>query len=191
LEELIVLLAPEEPMKNLSIAQIGTPILRETAQPVVFPLTPDVQKLIEDLIWTARDSNGVGIAAPQVAESLRLMIVASRPTPRYPYAPTMEPTAMLNPQIVDRSQEEARDWEGCLSVPGVRGLVQRATWIEVEYWDRAGNLQRVRLEGFVARIFQHEYDHLEGILFVDRVAPADLISEEAYQRIAFDPLPSA
>jgi peptide deformylase len=178
-------------MKNLSIAQIGSPILRETAQPVDFPLTPAVQQLIDDLIWTARDSNGVGIAAPQVAESLRLMIVASRPTPRYPHAPTMEPTALLNPQIVDRSTTEARDWEGCLSVPGVRGLVQRATWIEVEYWDCAGNLQRVRLEGFVARIFQHEYDHLEGILFVDRVDPADLISEEAYQRIAFDPLPMA
>jgi peptide deformylase len=96
---------------------------------------------------------------------------------------------MINPQIIDRSSTEVLGWEGCLSVPGQRGLVARAQWIEVEYMDRSGLLHRQRLTDFVARIFQHEYDHLEGILFIDRIAnPANLISEEEYQKIQFDPI---
>jgi peptide deformylase len=154
------------------------------------PLTPAIQQLIDDLMETADVANGVGIAAPQVAQSWRLFILASRPSPRYPHAPTMEPTAIINPQIVDRSAETVLGWEGCLSVPGWRGPVERACWVDVEYFDRFGQPQHTRLTDFVARIFQHEYDHLEGILFVDRVRPADLISEEEYQKIMFEPLPN-
>jgi peptide deformylase len=175
----------------LDIAQVGAPILRATAASVAFPLTPALQNSIADLLATARAANGVGIAAPQVYCSLRLLVVASRPTPRYPLAPTMEPIAMLNPRIIDRGGQEQKDWEGCLSVPGVRGLVSRSAWVEVAYQDEAGQGQRLRLEGFVARIFQHEYDHLEGILFIDHVAPGDMISEEEYQKIAFAPLASS
>jgi peptide deformylase len=172
----------------LTIATIGADILRQQAQPIVeFPLSATVQALIDGLIHTAQVANGVGIAAPQVANSCRLFIVASRPSPRYPTAPVMEPTAMINPRIIDRSTAEIMGWEGCLSVPGQRGLVARAQWIDVEYGDRYGQNQRQRLTDFVARIFQHEYDHLEGILFVDRVAqPEHLISEEEYQKIMFD-----
>jgi peptide deformylase len=173
----------------LPIAQIGAAVLRQQAQLIDLPLTPEFQKLIDGLIKTAVDSNGVGIAAPQVANSCRLFIVASRPNPRYPQAPTMEPTAMINPQIVDRSSTEVLGWEGCLSVPGQRGLVARAHWVEVMYIDRFGQPHQQRLTDFVARIFQHEYDHLEGILFIDRITnPANLISEEEYQKIQFDPI---
>ncbi len=176
-------------VKMLPIAHRGTPILRQTAQLIELPLTPEIQGLIDGLIQTAEAANGVGIAAPQVFQSCQLLIVASRPSPRYPHAPTTAPTAMINPQIIDRSTSTVLGWEGCLSVPNQRGLVARSEWVEVSYVDRAGQLQQQRLTDFVARIFQHEYDHLIGILFVDRLAnPDQLISEEEYQKIMFDPI---
>jgi peptide deformylase len=132
---------------------------------------------------TVVKANGVGIAAPQVAKSVRLFIVASRPNPRYPNAPEMEPTAMINPIIIAHSSEVVKGWEGCLSVPGIRGLVPRYQAITVEYTDRNGNLQQQELTDFVGRIFQHEYDHLDGIVFVDRLENTlDMITEQEYQR---------
>jgi peptide deformylase len=96
----------------------------------------------------------------------------------------MEPIAMINPRILDRSTEMVKDWEGCLSVAGVRGLVPRHRLISVEYYDRWGQLQKQEFTDFVARIFQHELDHLNGMLFVDRVeSPDDLYTEAAYQAI--------
>jgi peptide deformylase len=95
----------------------------------------------------------------------------------------MQPTAMINPRIIAHSSEMVKGWEGCLSVPGIRGLVPRYQTIEVEYRDRYGNLQKQELTDFIARIFQHEYDHLEGLVFLDRVENNhDLISEEEYQK---------
>jgi peptide deformylase len=94
----------------------------------------------------------------------------------------MEPTAMINPKIVARSTEVVKGWEGCLSVPGIRGLVPRYQAIEVEYTDRYGKLQKQEFTDFVARIFQHEYDHLDGIVFVDRLENTlDMITEQEYQ----------
>jgi peptide deformylase len=177
-------------MTILVVHQMGADVLRSSSQPLPLPLTPEIQQLIDDLMETADLANGVGIAAPQVAQSWRLFILASRPSPRYPQAPTMEPTAIINPRIMDRSTEEVLGWEGCLSVPGWRGPVARSRWVDVEYFDRFGQPQHIRLTDFVARIFQHEYDHLEGILFVDRVRSAELISEEEYQKIMFDPMPN-
>jgi peptide deformylase len=177
-------------MNNLPISQVGAEVLRHQAQPVEIPLSKEILQLAQDLIKTAETSNGVGIAAPQVAQSLQLFILASRPSPRYPQAPMMEPTAIINPVILDRSFEMVRGWEGCLSVPGVRGMVERPQWIEVEYIDLQGKTQRQHFQDFVARIFQHELDHLHGVLFIDLVQPKDLISEEEYQKICFDPLPT-
>jgi peptide deformylase len=169
------------------ISEIGSPILRQTAGTIGTISDPQIDALIDDLIATAIAANGVGIAAPQVSSSLRLFIVASRPSPRYPSAPSMEPTAMINPRILDRSGELVSGWEGCLSVPGLRGLVMRDREVEVEYFTKQGDLVRQLLTGFVARIFQHELDHLDGILFPDRViAPTDLITEAEYMKIAFD-----
>jgi peptide deformylase len=167
--------------ESRSIAQLGHPILRQIAQPIQNFEHPRLQRLIEDLLGIAQSSNGVGIAAPQVSESLRLFIVASRPNPRYPTAPAMTPTAMLNPRLIAFSPSRVKGWEGCLSVPDKRGLVPRYQEIEVEYFDRLGNLQRRVLTDFVARIFQHELDHLDGKVFLDRLESSeDLYTEEEY-----------
>lgn len=169
--------------QSLQITQLGNPILRQQAQLVDNVRDESIQQLIDALIVTAVTSNGVGIAAPQVAESYRLFIVASRPNPRYPKAPLMEPTAMINPQIIAHSTEVVKGWEGCLSIPGIRGLVPRYQAIEVEYTTRDGQLHRQELTDFVARIFQHEYDHLEGIVFLDRVERTqELMTEQEYQQ---------
>ncbi|MGK7957289.1 MAG: peptide deformylase [Crocosphaera sp.] len=154
---------------NLEIAQVGNPILRQQAQWVTDITDKKLQQLVDSLLTTATDANGVGIAAPQVSQSYRLFVICSHPNPRYPDAPFMEPTIMINPCIISHSDEIVKGWEGCLSVPGVRGLVPRYKVIEVEYCDRYGQLHQQQLEDFVARIFQHELDHLNGLLFIDRV----------------------
>jgi peptide deformylase len=166
----------------LSIIQLGNPLLRAIAQPIDRIDDPSVQTLIDRLIATAKQANGVGIAAPQVANSYRLLIVASRPNLRYPHAPEMEPTAMINPVILAKSDEVEKGWEGCLSVPGIRGLVPRSQAIEVEYCDRDGRVCKQELTDFVARIFQHEYDHLDGKVFLDRVESThDLMTESEFE----------
>ncbi len=171
----------------LDIAQLGNPILRTAAKVVQDITDPKISQLIDSLIATAVANNGVGIAAPQVSQSLRLFIVASRPNIRYPHAPTMQPTAMINPKMISHSEEKVKDWEGCLSVPGLRGLVPRYQTIEVEYFTREGVLERKVLTDFVARIFQHELDHLDGIVFLDRLeSNEDLYSEEEYQKLIWD-----
>ncbi|NET31631.1 MAG: peptide deformylase [Cyanothece sp. SIO1E1] len=167
----------------LSVIQLGNPVLRQPAQPVNNVIAPAVQQLIDSLIATAIDTKGVGIAAPQVAASYQLLIVASRPNARYPDAPHMEPTAMVNPKIVAHSEAQVKGWEGCLSIPGIRGLVPRYRAVEVEYIDRQGQRQRQTFTDFVARIFQHEYDHLSGLVFLDRVESSrDLMTEQEYQQ---------
>lgn len=169
--------------KNLEIFPIGHPVLRQSAQPLVNPTNPELQTLIEQLMITAVTTQGVGIAAPQVGQSQRVFIVASRPNERYPHAPLMPPTAMINPRLLSHGIEKEKDWEGCLSIPGLRGLVPRYRQIEVAYTDRAGKLQQRQLTDFVARIFQHELDHLDGKLFLDRVeSPQDLVSEVEYRQ---------
>ena len=108
-----------------SIAELGHPVLRAATVPVTFPASDAVRALVNDLLETLRDANGVGIAAPQVYESSALFIVASRPNPRYPDAPLMEPEVVINPEILERSDEMVKGWEGCLSIPGIRGDVPR------------------------------------------------------------------
>ena len=175
--------------EKLSIIQLGNPILRQKAEFVKQVKSDNIQKLIDDLLTTVSDANGVGIAAPQVAVGYRVFIVASRPNLRYPNAPLMEPTAMINPKIVAHSDEIVKDWEGCLSVPGIRGLVPRYRKIEVEYIDRNGNLVNQQLTDFVARIFQHEYDHFEGLVFLDRVESSfEIVTEQEYQNLIFEKL---
>lgn len=169
--------------ESLQIAQLGNPILRQQAQLVDNVRDERIQKLIDALRVTAAASNGVGIAAPQVSESYRLFIVASRPNARYPNAPLMEPTAMINPRIIAHSTERVKGWEGCLSLPGIRGLVPRYQAIDVEYTSRDGKLHRQQFTDFVARIFQHESDHLDGIVFVDRLqSTQEMMTEQEYQQ---------
>lgn len=173
----------------LEIIQLGDPLLRAKAKAVENIQDWRIQKLIDDLITTVKQANGVGIAAPQVAASDRLFIIASRPNPRYPNAPEMEPTPMINPKILAKSTETIDGWEGCLSIPGIRGLVPRSQVIEVEYTDRNGKLQKQELTDFVARIFQHEYDHLDGIVFLDRLkSTGDIVTEHEYQKRIVSPV---
>ena len=166
--------------KLRKIAQLGDPILRQPAEVVAIDAQA-TQSIIDDMLATLADSNGVGLAAPQIYESQRIVIVASRATPRYPEAPTMEPVVMLNPAYHALSEETEKDWEGCLSIPGIRAMVPRYKHIEVTYTDLQGTVINQCFDEFVARIFQHEYDHLNGLVYLDRVENnQDIISETEY-----------
>jgi len=169
-----------------AIAQLGHAVLREKAAEVKNILTDECQHLINKMMLAVSESGGVGIAAPQIHHSVRIFIMCSKPNVRYPDAPLMAPTAVINPEILHTSSEKVKDWEGCLSVPSMRGLVPRHSQITVRYIDQQGNEQQKELTGFIARIFQHELDHLNGVTFIDRLeSMKDLISEvEWYQQFA-------
>jgi peptide deformylase len=158
-------------MTSLSLRLVGDPLLRQRAAPVGDLQDPSLQTLTADLLQTCESANGVGIAAPQVGKSLQVVIVASRPNPRYPDAPWMESLVMINPVLGDRSEALQLGEEGCLSVPGQRGLIWRHQAVEVQYLDAHGSSQRRWFDGFPARIVQHELDHLTGRLFIDQLAP--------------------
>ena len=150
----------------LELTELGNPILREVAKEVNDLADDEVQKLIDDMLVTVTDANGVGLAAPQVDSSLRIFVMASYPNPRYPDAPEIEPYAVVNPEILSESEEIEEDWEGCLSIPGIRGIVPRHKEIKVKYLDRYGKEKTEVINDFLARVFQHEFDHLEGIVFL-------------------------
>ena len=173
------------------IAQLGHPVLRTPASPLVVPATEGIRKLAGDMLATLREANGVGIAAPQVYESASLFIVASRPNSRYPDAPSMEPEVMVNPEILERSEELVAGWEGCLSIPGFRALVPRSRSIRVSYQTLDGATLDREFADFVARVIQHEDDHLHGLVFLDRLAsPRDVVTEREYlDRFASAPTP--
>lgn len=168
---------------SYEIIEVGNPLLYQVAEEVTDFSCAELKKHISAMHRLMQERNGVGIAAPQVGVSLQVMIVASRPNERYPNAPEMEPTVLINPKIESVSDRQVVDWEGCLSVPGIRGRVRRADEVTVVYFDEAGEQIRKMLKGFPARIFLHEYDHLIGKTFLDQVASsADLFSEKEYLR---------
>jgi len=173
-----------QPSKNEpTIAQLGHDVLRTKATEVKNILDDECQSLIKLMMKTVLEAGGVGIAAPQIYHSKRIFIMCSKPNSRYPNAPLMPPTAIINPEIVNYSTEKIKGWEGCLSVPSMRGFVPRHTQITVRYIDQQGHLQQKELTGFIARIFQHELDHLNGLTFIDQLeSTTDLISEFEWQR---------
>ena len=165
------------------IALLGHPVLRAPVEAVAFPLSTEVRALIDDMLATMREADGVGIAAPQVHQSLAIFIVAPRPNPRYPDAVEGPPIVAINPEIVERSAEMVRGWEGCLSIPGLRGEVPRHRRILARYQDVRGEHVVREFEDFPARIFQHEDDHLRGVVFLDRMDDLrDLACEREYAR---------
>jgi len=168
------------------IAQLGNAVLRQRALEVKDILSDECQQLISKMMVAVSEAGGVGIAAPQIHHSVRIFIMCSKPNTRYPDAPLMPPTAIINPEILDYSSDKEKGWEGCLSVPSMRGLVPRHNRIKVRYFDQQGNEQHKKLTGFIARIFQHELDHLDGLTFIDQLeSTTDLISEvEWYQQFA-------
>jgi peptide deformylase len=166
------------------IAQLGAKVLRQKAEAVVDVHDPGIQLIIRDMHNTLAATLGVGIAAPQISESKRIIIMASRPTPRYPLAPLMEPTVMINPYFRALSDIQEKDWEGCLSIPGIRALVPRYQEIMINYTDEQGDSLASTLAGFAARIFQHEVDHLDGKTYLDRVQDnADIFAESEYIKL--------
>lgn len=147
--------------------------LARTSDAVIDFRSPDFQIFIEELIRCGEENAGVGIAAPQVGRNVRLFIMAPKPGPRYPDAPLVEPFAVINPEILRLYGEVQKGWEGCLSVPGYRGLVPRFELVDAAWLDRHGRRQEATFGGFLARIFQHEFDHLEGILYPRRMEKDD------------------
>ena len=160
------------------IASIGHPVLRTLAQPLTEErlATPEVQTLIDDLIETMHDANGAGLAAPQIYEPLQICALEVHDNPRYPYKPNIPLTVLVNPKIEVLSDETFENYEGCLSVPDLRGVVRRHAQIRVTGWDRHGAPLDVIARGFTAGTYQHEIDHLNGRLFVDLVDDAGTLT---------------
>jgi peptide deformylase len=173
-------------MSIREIATIGHPVLRERAREVTEEelRTPEVQRLIDDMIETMRAASGAGIAANQVHETLRIAVVEVRqPNPRYPYKPAVPLTVIVNPELEPLDEETAEINEGCLSVPDLRGTVDRHVNVRVRYLDRDGAPHEEVRRGLTAGTFQHEVDHLDGILFLDRVRdPATYTTWEQFDR---------
>lgn len=165
------------------ILQLGHPLLRQTAEPVANVDDAEFQSELDRLMSFVMDRGGMGIAAPQVGISRQFFILSSHPNTRYPYAPDVPAFFVINPDIISVSDTISKDWEGCLSLPGIRGLVPRYDRIEVRYQTREGEWLETSYEGFLARVFQHEYDHLHGRVFLDRVDSSyDVMMEQEWQR---------
>ena len=155
----------------LKVALLGNPVLRRKAKavPVSRISSPRVQGFIREMIQTMREYDGVGIAAPQVHVSLQVVVIEVSRNPRYPSAPRVPLTVLINPQVRPVSRRQVLDWEGCLSVEGFRGRVPRWHSVEVEAYNGQGKPLRFRASGFFARVIQHEWDHLQGKVFLDRM----------------------
>ena len=167
------------------VAVIGHPVLRQRARRLTVDelLSEPVQRLIDDLVETMREANGAGLAASQVHEPVHVCAIEVNENPRYPYLPRVPLTILVNAEITPLGEETFFNYEGCLSVPDLRGEVERFTEIRVKALDRQGNpIDRV-VRGLTAGTFQHEVDHLEGHLFVDRVKdPRTLTTWKEYER---------
>ena len=152
-----------------AVLRIGDPRLLKVAQAVTAFGTPELIALIEDLFDTMRANNGVGIAAPQIGVDLRVVIFGFEHNARYPDAPPVPQTILINPLIEPIGDERDQGWEGCLSVPGMRGVVRRFTKIRYSGFDLDGKaIERVASD-FHARVVQHECDHLDGVLYPQRI----------------------
>jgi len=158
-------------MAILKVARLGHPILRRIAEPVSPEAigSPEIQRLIDDMLETMDEYDGAGLAAPQVHVSRRIVIYGVQENPRYPDAEAVPLTVLVNPKITPATNEMEEDWEGCLSVPDLRGQVPRYTRVRVEAYGRDGKPLRFAADGFHARVVQHECDHLDGTVYLDRM----------------------
>ena len=172
-------------MAVLDIVRIGDPVLRTVAKPVTEDelASRAFQRFLDDLVETMRSANGAGLAAPQVGVSRRVFCVEVHDNPRYPYKPDLELRVLVNPELRSLSDETFSSFEGCLSIPDLRGRLPRSAEIEVAYTDRDGRRVVEEIRGLSAGTFQHEQDHLDGILFVDRVTDTTTLTTwEAFRR---------
>jgi peptide deformylase len=176
-------------MSILKVARMGHPVLRTKTQPVppAEITSPRIQRLIDDMFETMREYSGIGLAAPQVHEGLRLFVAGLRSADALPEelasGEDMPFITVINPKLSMVGETVDEGWEGCLSIPDIRGLVPRAAAIRVDAYDRTGQRVQFSAKGLPARVIQHETDHLDGILFFDRMRSlATLTFMDEYQR---------
>ena len=175
--------------RPLRIAQIGHPILRQPTRMLTREelLSEEIQSFLDDLVETMREASGAGLAAHQVYQSLRICAVEVRNNSRYPYRPNIPLTILVNPILTPASDETFVNYEGCLSVPNLRGQVRRHCEVHVEALDREGNSISTVVKGMTAATYQHEVDHLDGKIFLDRVEdPNSVVTLENFQRYCID-----
>jgi peptide deformylase len=165
-------------MAILKVARLGHPVLRQVARPVPPERirSAEIQRFIDDMVETMREYNGAGLAATQVHTLLQIAVLEVEGNPRYPEAPDIPLTVIINPVVTALGAEMEDGWEGCLSVPDMRGMVPRYTVVRLQWYDR--DAQRLDLEarGFFARVIQHETDHLQGIVYPDRMRDLTTLS---------------
>jgi peptide deformylase len=152
-----------------SVLRMGNPLLQQCATEISEFNTNELDNLIRDMLDTMHAEDGVGLAAPQIGVSLQLVVFGFENNPRYPQADSIPETILINPAINPQDDSMEDDWEGCLSVPGLRGLVPRYRNIEYTGFDSSGNAIKTNASGFHARVIQHECDHLKGILYPQRM----------------------
>jgi len=161
------------------IMRMGHPVLRQRARELTPEeiRAPELERLVADMVDTLRDYGGIGLAAPQVGEPVRVAIIEiSGGASRYGEIPSMPLSTFVNPVIEVLDGERRGLWEGCLSVPGLRGYVERPRHVLVRYTDLEGELHELELDGFLATVFQHELDHLDGVLYIDRLSDTRLLA---------------
>ncbi|MFN8007101.1 MAG: peptide deformylase [Terriglobia bacterium] len=162
-------------MSLLKVAKLGHPVLREIAKPV--PVSEiagsQIQHLIDNMIDTMREYEGIGLAAPQVHESLQIIVIEGLEFPEKSKQKPTPLTVLINPAVTWNSERLGDDWEGCLSIPDLRGIVPRYQEIRVQAHDREGKIQEFKASGLQARVIQHEYDHLIGKVFLERMRNLD------------------
>jgi peptide deformylase len=165
-------------MSILKVARLGHPVLRAVAANLSHGdlQSAPMQRFIDDMIETMKEYDGVGLAADQVHESKQVAVLEVTDNPRYPGKPPVPLTVLVNPKITPLSDETEEDWEGCLSVPDLRGKVPRYKRIRVEAWDRTGKPLDFIASDFHARVIQHEYDHLNGKVYLDRMRDFSTLS---------------
>ena len=165
-------------MSILKVARLGHPVLRQIAADLSQHelKSARTQKFIDDMIETMKEYDGVGLAADQVHESKQVAVLEVSDNPRYPDKPQVPLTVLINPQMTPLTEETEDDWEGCLSIPDLRGKVPRFKRVRVQAWDRTGKPVDFVATNFHARVIQHEVDHLNGKLYIDRMRDFSTLS---------------
>jgi peptide deformylase len=174
-------------MAILKVARLGHPVLRQVADPIPLDAirSADVQRLIDDMVETMREYDGAGLAANQVHTPLQITVIEVAVNPRYPDAPEIPLTILVNPVVTPLTSEMEDGWEGCLSVPDMRGRVPRHTAVRLECYDREARRIDLIAKDFFARVIQHETDHLRGIVYLDRMRDLSSLSHlSEWQRYA-------
>lgn len=171
-------------MAILKVARLGHPVLRQPAEPVPVEAirSPEIQRLIDDLIETMREYDGAGLAANQVHVLRQIAVIEVQSNPRYPHVLPIPLTVLVNPVMTPLTDEMEEDWEGCLSIPDLRGRVPRYREVRLECRDREGRPLSLVAKEFFARVIQHETDHLKGIVYLDRMRDLATLSHLAEWR---------